>query len=93
MWHKVGYILRSEAQTGADAAAAAAAQSNRQAHLGCPFPSTAQVASYAHCTLAQTAVPVAGSVDASTSSAVRMSLAWSIILADLFNAATEIEQC
>ena len=82
IWHKVGYILRSDAHTGADAAAAAAAQSNRQAHLGWPLPSTAHVASYAHCTRAHTAVPV-GRLELSVSSR-RISLPFSIIRADLF---------
>lgn len=85
MWHRVGYILKSDAQTGAeaDAAAAAAAQSNKQAHLGWPFKSTAQVASYAHCTRAHTAVPVAGTLELSVSSSGRISLLLSNNFADL----------
>lgn len=86
MWHNVGYRRKSEAQTGADeaAAAAAAAQSNKQAQRGCPLASTAQVASYAHCTLAHIAVPAPGSLELSmTSSDERISLLKSTILEDL----------
>jgi hypothetical protein len=52
-------------------------------NLGCPLASTAQVASYAHCTLAHTAVLAPGSLELSVSSPIRISLL-SRIFADLF---------